>query len=188
MKARAIWRAVAAFTASIAGAVLPAAGAPAPAEAADTVFGIRLGVPLPEQMPSCANAPDGSGRFADRPCWAPDPIGFGRTVKLSTAVFAELGMLSVRRVRESEGNVVEVEIEFPPSQVGRVERYLRKGRGAPAESERYERGGRLFGVRSVMLHTWRERGTTLILDEQSASDQGRVRAFVDRWAEEERRH
>lgn len=167
--------------AALAGAV-PAPAATPPSEAADTVFGIRLGVPLAGQMPECP----GDGRLDDGPCRARDPMFGGYTARVSRAVFAELGPVSVRRLREVDGVVVEVEADFPASQSSRVERYLRRTRGTPTESERYERGSRVFGLRKLMFHTWRAAGTTLHFDEQSASDMGLVRAHLDTWAATQR--
>jgi hypothetical protein len=179
-------RLCAALAAACAGAGAGAQAVP-PLEGADVVFGIRLGVGLVAQMPACVAAPDGIDRLTDRPCWTADPRSGGRTAKVSRAVFAALGPVAIRSVREVDGVVVEVEAEFPPAQSSRVERHLRATKGAPAESERYQRHGRMFGLRNLMSHTWRSGGATLHFDEQSGSDMGLVRAFLDRWADEERR-
>jgi len=157
----------------------------APPEPTITVFGVRLGQPLKSQCPACPEDPASSGRLPDRPCWTPDPvIKEVNIVRVSLQAFEDLGRLEVRRVREVGGVVVEVQVEFPPSDVKRVERHLRKQLGPPTSSEAYERDSRLFGLRKAMAHTWRGGGATLHFLENSASGNGSVRGFLDSWAEQ----
>jgi hypothetical protein len=156
---------------------------PAPLEAADLVFGIRLGQPLLSQCAACVLDGDRALRAPDVPCWRTDPVYKGaRSVLLPESLMVETGRIDIRRVREVGGVVVEVEAQFAPADAKRVERHLRRRKGPPTESEAYERDSRVFGTSSFMSHSWRGQGATLHFSERAPGDVGQVLAFVDRWA------
>jgi hypothetical protein len=181
-----------AFTAVVAallGGGMPARSASTPPpEGLDQLYGLRLDVPLEGQFMPCTRYADGADAQVPRqPCWdAPQPVRDGlvwQGVRLSPAVHAEVGLLQVRGIRVAAGRVVEVELEGMPADLGRLMRSLRQRKGAPTETERYERHGRAGGVASVRFHTWRDDRFTLYVDEQSTSDKPRLRAFVNAWAD-----
>ena len=163
-----------------------------PPETADTIFGIRLGVSLESQFGAC---PVGIGKtgevvaLEDQPCWRTDPLTPRlpvRTVLLPRRLLREVGAVTIRSLREVDGLVVEVEAEFPSADVKRVGRYLRQQKGAPAESEKYQREGRGFGISSSMAYSWYTADSALHFLEVSSSGNGTVRGFNKRWAQEEK--
>ena len=161
--------------------------APAP-QGADSLFGIRLGVALTAQLGACAMRDGQPPRLDDLPCWAPDSFDAkARTVMLPRRSFLELGLGSVRRVREVGGVVVEIEIDFMPGDEARLERQLRRQHGAPASSETIQRDSRIGGVRNETSLAWRSNGATLWFSERSSGDRPRVRTSLDRWAEQHAR-
>ena len=182
-------RSLLAFSAALLGS--PAATAEtAPPETADIVFGIRLGVSLESQFGACpVGAAIAVAALEDQLCWRIDqltPRLAVRTVLLPRKLLSEIGAVKIRSLREVGGLVVEVEAEFPPGDVKRVERYLRQRKGPPAESEKYERDGRAIGISSSMAYSWHSADSTLHFLEASASGNGQVRGFNKRWAQEEK--
>lgn len=164
-------------------ASLPPAAAQgaAQASAANDVFGVRIGVSLDSQLRECPAdavlvAPGQAG------CWRRDNYG-SRTVLIAASLRTEIGaFINVRRVREVGKLVVEVEVDFRPEDVKRVERYLLRQKGKPTETERYERAGRLTGVRSYTSHVWQGDGVRVFFQENASSGNGAVRGYLESWA------
>lgn len=165
---------------AILGAVLMA-GTVAPAQSPISVFGIRLGMDLGKQFEPCTlEALELAARR--QACWTKDPYG-GRTVLFPAALLIDAApSLRIRRIREVDGVVVEVEAEMRPNDVGRVSRYLRRQLGAPTESERYERASRVSGIGTHASHSWKADGVTIHFLEVAASDNGSIRGILDSWA------
>lgn len=161
-----------------------------PPETADTVLGIRLGVPLESQMAACPIGLDGAAtRLQDQPCWRNyklSPRSTVRDVLFPTSLLGELGLVTVRSLREDRGVVVEVEAEFMSDDYKRIGRYLQQRKGPPAESEKYERQSRMGGMRSSMSYSWYSANSGLHFLEISASDRSNLRGYDKRWASEER--
>jgi hypothetical protein len=152
------------------------------AEPLDQLFGLRLGVPLAEQLVAC---PQG-GRHPERPC-AEKPVEsrdglFWSGIRLPSSVFAEAGLVSVRGIRVVGGRVVEIELEGMAADLGRLGRSVRQRKGAPHESETIERASRVGGLSRSRTLVWRDATYTIFFDEQSQSGQPRLRAFVNAWA------
>lgn len=161
------------------------AGSVAAAQTPITVFGISLGVDLGQQFEPCTpEALDLSARH--RACWTKDPLG-GRKVLFPAALLIEAApSLSIRRIREVDGIVVEVEAEVRPPDVPRVARYLRRQLGAPTESERYERASRVSGRGMHDSHSWKAGGVTVHFLEVASNDNGSIRGVLDSWAQKAR--
>ena len=166
-------------------ALVPArVSAAAPTEAPDQVFGIRIGASLDQQFAECA-AGEATFTSAASPCWKRDPFGT-RVVLLPRAWIAEIGApLRVERVREWEGLVVEVEVEFRYGDRRRAESYLLKRKGKPVETETYEMDSRVTGLSRHTAYTWRGNGVTTFYLERAGSGHTRVRAFLESWAKME---
>ena len=155
-----------------------------PPEAPDQIFGIRIGASLDSQFGEC---PPGEAVFtsAASPCWRRDRYGT-RDVLLPRAWVAEIGAYpSVERVREWDGVVVEVEVDFRYTERKRVERFLLKRKGKPVETETYEMDSRVFRLSKHKTHTWQGNGVTTVYIERTGGEQTRVRAFLDSWAKME---
>ncbi len=160
-----------------------AADGAVPPDSAAVVFGIRLGEPLSSQFAPCPLDDGVPRRLPEQACWTVEHVRRNiHSVKLPARLMAALGRIDIRSVREVGGVVVEVEAEFPPSDVKRVERHLRQRLGPPASSEAFERDSRVFGVSTFMAHSWHGAGATLHFSERASGDTGQVRAFVDSWA------
>ena len=162
----------------------PRASVALPPEAPDQVFGIRLGASLDSQFAEC---PAGETSFTSgtKPCWKRDQFGT-RVVLLPKAWLAEIGAIGwVERVREWDGVVVEVDVEFRYGDRKRVERHLLRRKGKPAETETYEMDSRVFRPSKHRAHTWRGGGVTTFFVERTGSEHTRVRAFLDSWAQME---
>lgn len=155
-----------------------------PPEAPDQLFGIRLGASLDSQFSEC---PRDESVFTSgiSPCWRRDQFGT-RDVLLPRAWAMELGAPPrVDRVREWDGVVVEVEVEFRYADRKRVERHLLKRKGKPDETETYEMDSRVFRLSRHTAHTWRGKGVTTIYVERTGGERTLVRAFLDSWAKAE---
>lgn len=146
-----------------------------------SVFGIRLGVDLGKQFEPCTEAAL-DVKMRPQACLTKDPYG-GRTVLLPATLLIEAApSLRVRRIREVNGVVVEVEAEVRPPDVSRVARYLRRQLGAPTESERYERASRVSGSRMHDSHSWKADGVSIHFLEVAANDNASIRGILDSWA------
>jgi hypothetical protein len=157
----------------------------APPDSANVVLGIQVGVPLEAQFDACPMEGDRPTRLDGKHCWSKSP--YGRVVLHSKQLFAEIGWVEFRSIRELGGAVVEVEAEFFPRDAQRVERYLRQSLGTPTESEEYERDNRLTGSSTYMSHSWRGAGATIHFQELGPRGKGLVRGFSNRWADEEQK-
>lgn len=174
------------LAALLAGAFTTARAAAPPSEGLDTLYGIRLGVPLSGQLPACPSGPDGQpDRLDQQVCWTqPRELSDGlvwQGLRLPRQLFAEVGLLELRGVRVQNNRVVEIEIEGMAADLPRLTRSLRQRKGTPTSSESYERHGRVFGLGKVQLHTWRDERYTLHFDERASSDKPRLRAVVNDW-------
>jgi hypothetical protein len=159
----------------------PRAAATSPAEGPDLLFGIQIGVPLERQFGECAAA-ESVFTAGAVPCWKRDRLG-GRVVLLPRTWVAEIGAPArVERVREWDGVVVEIEVEFRYADRRRVESYLLKRKGKPVETETYEMDSRVAGLSKHSAHTWRGKGVTTHFVERTGGGHTRVRAFLDSWA------
>lgn len=177
------------FLMSLIGGVAAGSAPSAAREPLQDLYGLRLGEPLADQVVPCPPG-DGGAAPGDRPC-TEAPIRMrdglvGVAIRLPRAVFAEVGLLSVRGVRVAEGRVVEIELEGMSADLSRLSRSLRQRKGPPQESETIERHSRVGGFSKPKVHTWRDERFTLYFDEQSQSDHPRLRAFVNAWADRAR--
>ena len=175
-------RAIAACICLVGAASIPhAASTPA---TLDSLFGIRIGAPLDRQFDECA-ADDVVFASSSEPCWKRDRFGT-RLVLLPKTSMAEIGSPArVERVREWDGVVVEIEIDFPFADRRTIERYLIKRNGKPAETETYEMDSRVIGRSQHTAHTWRGSGVTVYFVERTGGGYTRVRGFLDSWAKME---
>ena len=170
------------------GLVLAPLGSSASAiEPLGQLYGLRLGAPLEEQIMTCpVDAQGRPSRERAQPCWlAPQRISDGlitERIVLPPAVYGEAGLLEVRTLRVAAGRVVEIELEGMQPDLARLSRSLRQRKGAPTETETYERDSRPFGLGQVKAHTWRDAQVTLFFDERSQSGHPRLRGFVNDWA------
>ena len=162
---------------------VPAVAQPA---ALDTLFGIRLGVPIEKQFGECPKNEKGEYGFGYHngltPCWK--EARYGKEVVLSAQVVKDTNanINSWPRVRIRDGVVVEIDAEAHRDTWRQAERYLLRHYGKPAETETYERDSRVLGVSKHRAHTWRANGVTLHFVERASSDNARIRAFSDAWA------
>jgi hypothetical protein len=160
-----------------------------PPETADSVLGIRLGVSLEAQMSACPMGPNGVAvPLQDQPCWRVSqlsPKSSVRDVLLPRVLFAELGLVTIRNLREDRGVVVEVEAEFMSNDITRITRYLLQRKGPVAASENYDRQSRVGGTRSSAAHSWYSAESGLHFLEISSSGHSTLRGYNKRWADEE---
>lgn len=162
----------------------PNAAELAAAEEPDRLFGIQVGVPLDRQFHECG-ADETVFTAGTAPCWKRDRFGT-RVVLLPRTWVAEIGAPArVERVREWDGVVVEIEVEFRYADRRRIEGYLLKRKGKPAETETYEMDSRVAGLSRHTAHTWRGKGVTTHFVERTGGGNTRVRAFLDSWAKSE---
>lgn len=151
-------------------------GAPRP-----EVFGIRLGEPLEAQLAAC---PADVGRWtsAARPCWHRSARGEAG-LALPRALQSIAPTLRLHHLTEADGQVVQVEWRFRPADATGVERHVRSALGPPAEVEVFERHGRVQGLSRQSVASWKSAGTTLVFMAVGPSEEGLLRATLDRWAE-----
>jgi hypothetical protein len=160
-----------------------------PPETADSVLGIHLNVPLESQMSACPIGPDGRAQhLPDKPCWCDrklSPTSTVRDVLFPDTLLSELGLVTVRNLREAHGVVVEVEAEFMSDDVKRIGRYLMQRKGPPAENKKADRQSRVFGIRKFMIYSWYSADSGLHFLELASSEHPSLRGYNKRWADEE---
>lgn len=158
-----------------------ATGASAQKDGADVVLGIRLGFALEAQMKPCAGG-ELIMTAGPEACWRSDSID-GRVAALPARLLREIDApLTIRRLREVDGVIVEIEAEIRPEYVGKVLAHLIRRHGKPGEVETYERASRVTGRSSHRTHSWKSAGATMVLVELAGSDMGELRTFLDSWA------
>lgn len=149
--------------------------------AVDTVLGIHLGQAIDAQMQPCADDAYLMTR-GPAPCWRRDPAG-GRVAALPEALLRDIDApISIRRLREVNRAIVEIEAEIRPEYVAKILAHLSRVHGKPAEVESYDRASRVTGRSRHRAHTWKSGGATMFLVELAGNDMGQLRAVLDSWA------
>ena len=154
--------------------------------AADTLFGIQLGVALDKQFGECPRNEKGEYGFGyhsgSTPCWKEGT--YGKDVVLPSRVLKDTSAYieSSPRVRTRDGLVVEIDVDAHRDTWRQAESYMLRHYGKPEKTETYERDSRVSGLSRHRAHTWRGNGATLYFIERASSDNARIRAVNDAWA------